>query len=210
MCPTVRETAVLDAAIALMSEHGPEGVTMTDIARRAGMSKRTLYGLYRSREELLGAGLARISRSLFRTLRPEERGATLEERLRILLTFTPMKEPSAVLLEILRLVIAAARTYPELGCSLSRSGPVQVAELVADELREARTKGEIALSEAEIAPAAGLLVDMVVGNTIPALLDPARLVSDPALQAERRDLALRIFLQGVGVAADCEEEVRHG
>lgn len=200
MCPNARESAVLDAAIALMSECGPEGVTMTDIARRAGMSKRTLYALYPSREELLGAGLARISKSLFRTLRPEERASSLKERLRILLTFNPMREPPEVLLEILRLVIAGARTYPDLGRSLSCSGPKLIVDLVAMELREARSVGEISLAEEEIDRAAELLVDMVVGNTIPALLDPDCLLTDPTLQAERRDLALRIFLEGVGAS----------
>ncbi|MGR3496265.1 helix-turn-helix domain-containing protein [Citreimonas sp.] len=62
MCPRKRETLVLDCAMELLSERAPDEVTMADIARRAGMSKRTLYTLYRSREELLGAGLARMSR----------------------------------------------------------------------------------------------------------------------------------------------------
>ena len=116
-----RESLVLDCAIALLSEHGPDDVTMADIAGRAGMSKRTLYALYGSREELLGAGLKRMSQSLFRPLDPDERGASLEERLRILLTFTPRVENPFVPLEMLRAVIAGAPLIPALvGCSHRR------------------------------------------------------------------------------------------
>ncbi len=197
MCPERRGALVLDCAIQLMSERGPDEVTMTDIARRAGMSKRTLYAIYRSREELLGAGLARMSKSLFRPLRPDERDASLEERLRILLTFNPKREPPEVVIEMLRTVIAEARTYPELSGSLSRTGPGQVADLVCDELARAAETGEVALHPDEIPAAAELLVDMVVGNAIPGLLDPDRILRRPEEHAARRDRALDIFLNGV-------------
>ena len=192
-----REALVLDSAIALLSERGPDEVTMADIACRAGMSKRTLYTLYGSREELLGAGLRRISDRLFRPLHPDERDASLEERLRILLTFSPKMENPAVPLEMLRVVIAAARHYPALGRSLSRKGPGQVATLLCEELTRAAETGEIRLTADEIPAAAELLVDMVVGNAIPALLDPGRLPQDPEERAARRDRAIAIFLNGV-------------
>lgn len=197
MCPTARETLVLDSAIALLRDRGPEEVTMAEVARHAGMSKRTLYTLYSSREELLGAGLQRMSCVLFRALRPDEQAASLEERLRILLTFNPKKEPPAVVIEMLRAVIAGARTYPEMARSLSRSGPGQVAVLLRAELERAVETGEVALDRDEIDGAAELLVDMVVGNAIPALLDPDHLPRDPEAQTARRDRAIRIFLNGV-------------
>ncbi|ETA51750.2 TetR family transcriptional regulator (plasmid) [Ponticoccus alexandrii] len=197
MCQAARETLVLDSAIALLREHGPDAVTMAEIARRAGMSKRTLYTLYSSREELLGAGLERMSCTLFRALGPDDRAASLEDRLRILLTFNPKKEPPAVVIEMLRAVIAGARTYPEMGRSLSRSGPGQVAVLLRAELERAVAAGEVALDPAEVEGAAELLVDMVVGNAIPALLNPDHLPRDPEAQAARRDRAIRIFLNGV-------------
>ena len=197
MCPQKRETLVLDCAIELLSERAPEDVTMADIARRANMSKRTLYSLYRSREELLGAGLARMSKALFRPLRLEERDAPLEERLRILLTFNPHREKPEVVIEMLRTVIAEARSYPELSRSLSRSGPAHAAGLVRDELARAVETGEVALSADEIAAAAELLVDMVVGNAIPGLLDPDRIPRSSEEQNIRRDRAIHIFLHGV-------------
>lgn len=202
MDPAEREALVLDRAIELLSERGPDDVTMADIAKRAGMSKRTLYALYGSREELLGAGLKRMSQSLFRPLDPDERGASLEERLRILLTFTPRVENPFVPLEMLRAVIAGAPNYPELGRSLSRKGPGQVADLLHEELARSAESGEIEIAPEEIAAAAELLVDMVVGNTIPCLLDPDRILLDPEEQAARRDRAIDIFLNGVRPRGD--------
>lgn len=192
-----REALVLDCAIALLSEHGPDDVTMSDIASHAGMSKRTLYSLYGSREELLGAGLKRMSERLFRPLEPEERGASLEERLRILLTLTPAADNPEVPLEMLRVVIAKARQHPEMGRSLSRKGPAHVVGLLANELAQAADAGEIAIAEKDIPAAAELLVDMVVGNTIACLLDRERILRRPEERAARRDQAIHIFLNGL-------------
>lgn len=197
MDPAEREALVLDSAVALLSERGPDDVTMADIANRAGMSKRTLYALYRSREELLGAGLKRISSTLFRPLHPDERSASLEERLRILMTFNPKMDTPEVPMEMLRVVIASARQYPDLARSLSRKGPGQVCDLLCIELAAAAENGEIDLTLEEIPASAELLVDMVVGNTIPCLLDPERLLRLPEEHIARRNRAIEIFLNGV-------------
>lgn len=197
MAPEDREVRLLDCAIALLSERGADDVTMTDIARRAGMSKRTLYDLYRSREELLGAALRRIGETLFRPLHPDERNASLEERLRILLTFSSDMNAPELPIEILRVIIAKVRSFPELGQSLSRRGPGHVIELLRDELIRAAEMGEIDIAHEEIGPAAELLVDMVFGNTIHSMLDPDRILRHPEERAARRDRAVAIFLNGL-------------
>lgn len=197
MCPQEREVLVLDCAIALLTERGAEDVTVADIAQRAGMSKRTLYGLYRSREELLGAALRRISDTIFRPLRPDERSATLEDRLRILLTFDPDMRAPELPIEILRIIVAEVRNFPDLGRSLSRKGPGQVATFLAEELARAAQAGEVDLDPDDIAPSAELLVDMVFGDTIHCMLDPDRIKQWPEERAARRDRAINLFLNGV-------------
>lgn len=192
-----RESLVLTCAIELLSERGPEDVTMTDIAARAGMSKRTLYALYRSREELLGAGLKRFCKTLFRPLHPSEQNASLKDRLRILLTFDPDAEIGTVPFEMLRIVIASARTYPDMARDLAEQGPGQVIDLLCAELEKAAKTGEIDLPAKDIRTTAELLVDMVVGDLIPCLLDPARVRIMPEERAVRRDRAIEIFLNGV-------------
>lgn len=192
-----REALVLDRAIALLSQHGPDDVTMSDIATSVGMSKRTLYSLYGSREELLGAGLKRMGETLFRPLEPEERGAPLEERLRILLTITPSMENPEVPIEMLRVVIAEVRKHPEMGRTLSRKGPGHIVDLLSKELAQGVASGEIEIADDEIPAVAELLVDMVLGNTIACLLDPDRILQLPEERTARRDRAIHIFLNGV-------------
>jgi AcrR family transcriptional regulator len=47
--------AILDAAWRLLEEHGPEGASMTAVARQAGVTRRGLYLHFPSRTELLAA-----------------------------------------------------------------------------------------------------------------------------------------------------------
>lgn len=46
---------ILDAALAVLTEAGPDGVTMDEVAHRARVSKKTLYGRFESKDELLAA-----------------------------------------------------------------------------------------------------------------------------------------------------------
>jgi AcrR family transcriptional regulator len=48
-----RRDAILAAAISLLDEQGVEGATLTEIARRAGLSKANCYRYYESREAIL-------------------------------------------------------------------------------------------------------------------------------------------------------------
>ena len=100
-------------------------------------------------------------------------------------------------MEMLRAVITEARSYPELGRRLARTGPGRAVELLCQELSRAVDTGEVDIDREEIPATAELLVDMVVGNAIPGLLDPDRILRDPDHLAARRDRALEIFLNGV-------------
>lgn len=48
-----RRDAILAAAVSLLDEQGVEGATLTEIARRAGLSKANCYRYYESREAIL-------------------------------------------------------------------------------------------------------------------------------------------------------------
>jgi AcrR family transcriptional regulator len=50
--------AILAATLELAAEHGPRGMNMDAIAKRAGVSKETLYRWWRSRTELVLEALA--------------------------------------------------------------------------------------------------------------------------------------------------------
>ncbi len=48
-----RRGRILEAAQALVAEHGYDGMIMRDVAARAGVSPTTLYNLYNTKDELL-------------------------------------------------------------------------------------------------------------------------------------------------------------
>ncbi|MCX6622357.1 MAG: TetR/AcrR family transcriptional regulator [Acidobacteria bacterium] len=75
---------LLDAAIALIAEVGPNAFTLREVARRAGVSHNAPYRHFRDREDLLGAvaaqGFHRLTASLEGAM---GQGATAVERLRL-------------------------------------------------------------------------------------------------------------------------------
>ena len=118
-----REELVLVATTELLSELRLDEVTMAAIAERAGMSKRTVYGMFENREALLGACMARIGQSVFRPLDPSDRNLPIGERLKRLLSYCALslrgRGPTRFL------PAAPARKVPSswARCSLTNFGP---------------------------------------------------------------------------------------
>ena len=57
--PDATRESILGAAQAMMAERGPVGLTVSDVARRAGVNRGTAYQHFPTREELIDAVLAR-------------------------------------------------------------------------------------------------------------------------------------------------------
>ena len=70
--------AILDAAEALMAERGPEGLTVSEVAHRAGVNRTTAYQHFRTREQVIEAVTARLSDGVRRIL---ESDLSLGERI---------------------------------------------------------------------------------------------------------------------------------
>ncbi|MFJ2894758.1 TetR/AcrR family transcriptional regulator [Streptomyces sp. NPDC087218] len=71
------------AAAALFAEHGPDGTTAEDIARRAGVALRTFYRYFRSKQDAVGpllSGGAERWRALLETAAPGDAPAATLER----------------------------------------------------------------------------------------------------------------------------------
>lgn len=60
--PEATHEAILAAAQAMMAEHGPSGVTVSDVARRAGVNRGTAYQHFPTRERLIAEVLDRLGR----------------------------------------------------------------------------------------------------------------------------------------------------
>jgi AcrR family transcriptional regulator len=70
--------AILDAAEALMAERGAEGLTVSEVAHRAGVNRTTAYQHFRTREQVIEAVTARLSEEVSRIL---ESDLSLGERI---------------------------------------------------------------------------------------------------------------------------------
>jgi AcrR family transcriptional regulator len=54
------DRAILDAALASISERGVDALRVDDVAERAGVGKATIYRRYRSKDELVTAAIAAL------------------------------------------------------------------------------------------------------------------------------------------------------
>src|SRR5438270_13457897 len=55
------DRVIIDAALAVLREHGFEGLTMLGVIERAGVSSASLYRRWRTKEELVIAALESVT-----------------------------------------------------------------------------------------------------------------------------------------------------
>jgi len=65
--------AILDAAVVEFEQHGFRRVALDDVARRAGVSRTTIYRRFAGRDELVGAVIDRENAVLFASIADELR-----------------------------------------------------------------------------------------------------------------------------------------
>ena len=156
---TERRHALVAAAERVFLKRGYHAATMDDIAAAAGMSKRTLYQLVKSKEQLFLMLLDR-------------------HRPQVSVTVDHSGPPAAMLFEImapwarqllappnvslLRLIIADYQRGRTLARLLDRSSAQLCKDLLADYLGELTSMGKLALADA--AEAAQMLYGMAIGN----------------------------------------------
>jgi AcrR family transcriptional regulator len=156
-----KNEAILDAASAVLFERGL-AAPLDEIARRAGVSKQTIYNHYGSKAELVRALIERRSRMVNAALEAPLAQAYPEEALaawaRAVLTTATMERG----VSLFRLLIQSVPTMPELTRmafeAAIRSGRVRLAEFLA---REARA-GRLAIDDP--VQAASFFAGMVVSH----------------------------------------------
>jgi AcrR family transcriptional regulator len=194
--PHTRETRILDALEQVISEAGLKGASMNAVARAAGMSKRTLYAHYDGRTALVEAWVRRVRASLVRELPDDADARPLAERLRLLLRREVQYAHSKRRMAALRAVIAEAPRNPDLARTVYRESAVAAKSLIEAELRRALAAGEIA--GADPRTAADILFEMVYQSPLERLMNPDA-CTPTASEADRRlDMAIAIFLHGLG------------
>lgn len=145
--------AVLAAALALAAEEGPAGLHMEAIARRAGVSKETLYRWWRSKSEVVLDALAEQGRQAI----PLPDIGALEEDLRAFLRATvDAANPTTV--GLLRAIAAAAAADDAVAIEVRD-------RFLATRRADLRQLLERGIGRGEIDPNfVGLAVDFVYGS----------------------------------------------
>lgn len=190
-----RETLILNAMERVLMSRGLHGASMSAIAREAGMSKRTVYQVFESREALFTACIRRIRLSLVRPLHHSEACLPVRERLWRMLTPDMRLAASGTPLAVLRAVVAEAQRHPGLAHTFMAEGPNAARCIVRAELDRAVARGEIRCPDTALA--ARILCDMVYESPIDRLVT-ADATPQTAAEAETRlATALDIFLGGV-------------
>src|SRR6476661_9891382 len=76
-----RKDSILDAALIEFADHGFEGASTEDIARRAGISQPYLFRLFGTKKELFKAAVARCLRETLEVFQRAAEGKRGEEAL---------------------------------------------------------------------------------------------------------------------------------
>jgi TetR/AcrR family transcriptional repressor of mexJK operon len=151
--------AILDAASQVLAERGLSA-PMEEIARRAGVSKQTVYNRYSCKGEIVRALVERRVDSITAPLRTPDAGEHPQEALaayaRVLL------ETITRTYSLLRLTMQSAAEMPELARVVFETGPMRSRREVANFL-EAETKaGHMAVDDPM--QAAEFFAGMVIGH----------------------------------------------
>ncbi len=202
----VRANKLLDVATDVFLEQGFKGASMSEIARRAGASKQTLYARYPSKSSLFAALMERKSSTLFEAIGPLNQERSLRETL--------VHFGSELLAMILaedarslhRLVIAECLEFPELGELFWEMGPGRCRAMLADYLR---TQSTVLYHDPDQATDA--LLGLLVGSAALRvnLRLPTPIVKSQAQRTSWVHFAVDIFLQAAQNECMAKDPAQH-
>jgi len=173
------ERAIIDAALSLFAESGPDGLCMEQVAARAGVGKATIYRRWPGKEDLLLDALAALKTPL-----PEPRGRSVREDLVAVLdamcgdTADPRRARQLSLLQ------GEGAKYPRLMARLIETVVEPPREVVRSVLRRGVATGELR-EDTDVEAALYLLRGAALastGHSEPIPRDYARRVVDSLLR----------------------------
>lgn len=130
----------LEKATALFLKYGPKTVTMDDVAKEFGMSKKTLYQLYANKDELLKAVLFDIVRNVINDVK--RRMKEVEHPLQLFL-HTEASFAEFMVEDRDIFMLQMSRYYPEIFREHSLSVFEEINAFLTEVIIEGRKKGMI-------------------------------------------------------------------
>lgn len=193
-----RVAELLDIATEVFMEHGFEGASTNEIAKRANCSKTTLYCRFPTKQALFIAVLDRRMAAMFKELDsalPDD--APLEETL--------MEFGSRVLrialsdekVRLQRVVSMEAERFPELAARYFELGPDRGQERLSRYLCEQIKRGRLIHEDPRLM--AEHLISLITGGPVTWRILGLRNYSGSKDQHRRLQSALRVFLRAYSV-----------
>jgi TetR/AcrR family transcriptional repressor of mexJK operon len=191
-----RRTLLIEAAEKVFVNVGYGAANVDDIAKHAGMSKKTLYQLFDTKESLFAAVIASRRATLKGMIEAECCGGPLTPHdalsrfLGQVARFVLAQRQSA----LYRLVIAESQRAPELARAFYREGPNKARLALMHWLELQHKQKSLIVPNPE--SAASMLCSMVIAEPQMRLLIGDMHEPDETLIDERVKQAVDIFLQG--------------
>jgi AcrR family transcriptional regulator len=191
---------VIEAARGAFQEHGYAATAMNDVARRAGVSTRTMYRLIPTKEDLLRSVVSdRIGRFM-----PEIDADALEElplpeALERMLVAYGTLTLSREVIAMNRLVLAEGDHFPEIAAAFYEVAVLRTSQAMAGFLQRQCDRGLIRLDDVQTAT--GMLRGMMIMEPQRAVMMGRRDVPNAAEIAVRARYCTHLFLDGCRVAA---------
>ncbi len=192
--PTAKQAAILEAATEVFLEQGFGNASMDEIARRANVSKATIYSHFDSKHVLFGAIIqARCENTPGALLDPADERSP-EETLTVLARRFLDSAMVPGSLQLYRVVLAEAGRFPELGRVFYETGSGRLADELAAYFQRLCECGVLDLDDPLIA--AEQFIGIVLAQTHVRLMLG---IGGCPTQSERDALAraaVRLFLDG--------------
>jgi AcrR family transcriptional regulator len=191
-----RRQLLLDAAESVFVELGYSSASMDDIARRAGMSKKTLYRLFETKEALFAAVIAARRATLETTTESGDCPdvETAEKVLRRFLGGIARFVLAPRQAALYRLVIAESQRAPEIAHAFHREGPSMARAPLSNWLAQQNARGTLRV--ADPVSAASMLFSMVIADLQMCLLVGEIRPPDDAQIDQSVNRAVDLFLRG--------------
>ncbi|ABS62156.1 transcriptional regulator, TetR family [Parvibaculum lavamentivorans DS-1] len=192
-----RRQAILDAARAIFLEQGYGATSLNDIVSVSGGSLATLYDLFGGKAGLFQEMIEQECENFFGALRAEDLDEQpLREALRVVARQFfdgVIQQPK---MSLLRLVVAEAAHFPELGSTFYSAGPARGREMVSTYLAKQSRRGLLQVDDPM--RAADVFIGLVLGEYQMKVLcgEDVKLSSE---EIDRYlDYALDVFLRVYG------------
>ena len=200
-----RRRLVIQAAETVFLSQGYGASGMSDIAQHAGMSKKTLYGLFDSKESLFAAVIAARRETVEPALAAGS-ACDVPDIVQILCRYLASFVRFVIAprqIALYRLVIAEAHRAPDLSRAFYREGPEKARAPLAGWLKSLHAEDRLQIPDPD--RAAAVLIAMAVADLhmqVMMMGDGAS-ITDDAINRSVAE-AVRIFLRGT--AASCAED----